>query len=51
MKQRDETETKEKAENVVKLQKNAGGWKEKKIQGEIEEIHKEKCFSFHIITE
>lgn len=51
MKQRDETEMEEKAENVVKLQKMLEGKKKKKIQGEIEEIHKEKCFSFHIITE
>lgn len=27
------------------------GKKEKKIQGEIEEIHEEKCFSFHIIPD
>lgn len=51
MKQRDETETKEKAENVVKLEKEMLEGKKKKIQGEIEEIHKEKCFSFHIITD
>lgn len=51
MKQRDETETKEKAENVVKLEKMLEGKKKKKMPDEIAEIHKEKCFSFHIITE